>query len=268
MYKTTVGISCSSVLMICFLMTAIQLHAGEVKAVKAKGGKSVTDLESVIAAAGSKCEAAEAVPERTDIPAPPFLTLYRDEGKAEWARNPRLRMSSLEARSAAEVNTLVCVRPSRIEIGEYHKEGSFVGPKAFRVAWDVRLVRASDGTALVGKRFYGSVPPESVLGDTGAVGDPPSTTEVVEWVRSKIFTVSLPMTKLQVQLPAGAQWSVKALKDRDRLENSLGMVATISLQKTIDRPYQCSAEMKKAQEESGGKLGGPLFFSLLIIGGL
>ncbi|HEY6251602.1 MAG TPA: hypothetical protein VI685_16715 [Candidatus Angelobacter sp.] len=181
------------------------------------------------------------------------MTLYRDKGTvAAWVRRPGLHIAGLEAASASEIRTLVCISASQVKVGEYRSETS-LGPTALRVQWKIVLVRWSDGAALEGTTFYGSQPPEHHAGLQPVLGTAPTVATYTKWLRSRLFPVLLPISKLRVQLPEDSTWTISTLADRDRLDSSVGITATVSVEPNSSRPA-CDDTLKHVAALIGTKL--------------
>jgi len=98
-------------------------------------------LETLHFTAAPLCEAAFASPESTGSPEAPVFTLLNKEYEGqEWQR---WGVQYYDAFSASEVRTLVCIRESRTATGTYTDFQS-----AYRLDWQVRLVRWPDGELL------------------------------------------------------------------------------------------------------------------------
>jgi hypothetical protein len=169
-----------------------------------------------------------------------------------------LQATGLEAGSSSAIKTLVCIRASQAKVGEYRGDNS-LGPDAYEIEWHIGLVRWSDGAVIGGKTLYGSQPPERhrslnmVGGLNRVIGSPPTVAAYTKWLRSRLFPVLLPVSKLQVQMPLDSKWTVSALEDRDRLQDPAGVMATVSIQPSRSRK-QCVDILKAVAATNGGKI--------------
>lgn len=132
--------------------------------------------------AKSLCDAALSLPQSQGSPVAPVLTLIDMEHKeGTWTHGPEIR--PIEAASAAEVQTIVCIMESALIVGRYENAGC-----AYKLAWDVRLVRVSDGKVLGIQRFDGGNPPEAIItGGSGGEGyGRPPTLKAFNWMLSAL----------------------------------------------------------------------------------
>jgi hypothetical protein len=208
---------------------------------------------SAIKSAGSKCDAAFGAEADFALPQSHVLTLYQDErSRSPWNRKPGVQATGLEAGSSSDLQTVACIRSSQYKVGDYRGETG-LGPSAYAVQWQIKLVRWSDGAVIGGKTLIGSQPPERHAGIQSVTGKAPTAADYTRWLRSRLFPVLLPVTKLQVQMPVDSKWTVSALEDRDRLQNAAGVMVTVSIQPTSSH-RQCVDILKAVAATSGGKL--------------
>jgi len=117
--------------------------------------------ETLLPTAEPLCEAAFSSPVGTGSPKAPVLALLNKEYEEKrWAHE---RVPFVEAQSALEVQTLVCIREIRVLVGTYTD-----GAGGFRLDWDVRLVQWPDGTVLDANEFSGGGPPRTNISKRGA----------------------------------------------------------------------------------------------------
>lgn len=112
----------------------------------------------------------------------PLLTMsnnYYDEanpGGWKLTGSSELKHPSTEARSANDVQTVICVEEHRIQVGTYDD-----GAGAFQVRWNVRVVRWNDGTVVAEENFLGDEPSQMKIGGGDHYGFSPSK-EYREWL--------------------------------------------------------------------------------------
>jgi hypothetical protein len=129
--------------------------------------------------AESLCEAAFSSSQSDGSPTAPVLTMIKKEyEEGKWAHGPKI--GPIEASSAAEVQTIVCILESRLVVGSYTNAGN-----AYKLVWDVRLVRLPDGKVLGAQRFTGGDPPENIMVNIGEGGEgcgAPPTLDAFNWI--------------------------------------------------------------------------------------
>jgi len=132
--------------------------------------------------AGMKCEQAFASSVKNQAVSSPLFTLVQNKYDAEniitWHAeiNSEKTHPLTEARSADEVQTLVCVQELRTLVGGYTD-----GTNAFVITWKVRLVRWADGVVVAEKSFKGGQPSQAKIHGGDGYGEPPSK-EYREWL--------------------------------------------------------------------------------------
>ena len=113
------------------------------------------------------CESAFSSPAIPGVPIAPIYTLLSKEYEdGKWTHPTR--PVQFEASSASEVQTLVCIKESRIEKGRYSDLQT-----AYSLFWDVRLVQWPDGISIGGVKFSGDDPPSIKSGTGPGYGDVP-----------------------------------------------------------------------------------------------
>lgn len=198
---------------------------------------------------GASCDGARIDDRRHDLPEPSLITLFKSGPDGEWARRPSLQIAALEAKAHPDVTTVVCVTERQVSAGDFENAAGIRIPARVTV-WEVRLVHDLDRVVLAGRDFYGERPPDTYRGLTPFIGKPPNPADVTAWIRSRMLALALPKSGLQVQMPPGSTWTVTPLDDRDRLQSSSGLMATVYVERTGRLP-DCRAWMRPA--ESMGK---------------
>ncbi len=123
------------------------------------------------------------------------LMLLNAEGDGNWTRMESLPF--VLASSAAEVQSLICIREYKYSIG-FYDDGT---TPAYRKNWDVSLVRMSDGVNLGGTYLNGGDPPGVTYPGIPGVGTPPHT-KFMAWLVEEMefpFPIFVPEDGSSVQ---------------------------------------------------------------------
>lgn len=98
------------------------------------------------------------------------------------------------AASVDQVNSIICIRQSRISKGFYTTGGT-----GYQLEWDVWLVKWPEGTLLGNRKFTGGHPPTTVRESGDHYGSPPEE-EVSHWLavllQEPFFAADAPITHL------------------------------------------------------------------------
>jgi hypothetical protein len=126
-----------------------------------------SDIESLLLEAAALCSRSFSASLAEGSAQAPAATLI-SHGLDVWDFISGYFPSIAEAGSAAEVKTLVCIKETRLKVGEYvpiRTPDSPVIPlptslgAGYQIEWDVRLVRYPSGEVLAAERFLGDPPP-------------------------------------------------------------------------------------------------------------
>jgi hypothetical protein len=142
------------------------------------------DFSAVLPKAQTVCKEAASEGGARSVPALPVLTLRRHDNVSQkidrdaWKHE---ELPSIEASSAQEVQTLVCIVEYPEKVGQY-TDGSF----GYRLSWNVRLVKWPEGRVMEETTFQGSAPPSTKTLDSSAAvyGTPPDEDAVLGWITS------------------------------------------------------------------------------------
>ncbi|MDE3090062.1 MAG: WD40 repeat domain-containing protein [Chloroflexota bacterium] len=139
--------------------------------------------ETLLPKAGLLCEAAFSSSVSAGSPKSPVLTLMNVEyGAKKWSIPPSHQPPFIEALSASEVQTLVCIKENVNSVGSYMD-----GQPAYQLRWDIRLVRWPDGQVLAKTDLLGGKPPQiKTYGGPGYGFDPNHNGEFFLWLFSNL----------------------------------------------------------------------------------
>jgi hypothetical protein len=132
--------------------------------------------------AGKLCDAAFTSAAQEGASSAPLLTMsnnYYDEGNPTgWAltNSSELKHPATEARSADEVQTVVCVEEHRDLVATYTD-----GAGGYMIWWLVHLVRWNDGVVVAEEGFWGGEPSQMKVGGGDHYGFSPAK-EYREWL--------------------------------------------------------------------------------------
>jgi len=132
--------------------------------------------------AAALCETASASAVKEGDTSAPLLTmsnnLYEDGNPTGWVltNSSELKHPSTEARSADEVQTVLCVEEHRDLTGFYDDGGG-----AYMIWWLVRVVRWEDGAVVAEEAFYGEEPSQMKVGGGDHYGFSPAK-QYREWL--------------------------------------------------------------------------------------
>ncbi len=139
-------------------------------------------LNSLTDQAGEMCEKAFKSTLKKQAASAPLLTLVKNNYdtviSGQWRYNPSSEQIHplTEAKSAEQVQTLVCVQESRTSAGSYDD-----GTGAYIINWKVRLVRWTDGQVVGEKSFVGGKPSQVKVHGGDGYGFTPRK-EYREWL--------------------------------------------------------------------------------------
>ncbi|MHB8806272.1 MAG: WD40 repeat domain-containing protein [Anaerolineaceae bacterium] len=134
------------------------------------------------AQAAALCDAATALAVEEGEASAPLLTmsnnLYEDGNPSGWVltNSSELKHPATEARSADEVQTVICVEEHRDLTGFYDDGGG-----AYMIWWLVRVVRWGDGAVVAEEVFYGEEPSQMKVGSGDHYGFSPAK-QYREWL--------------------------------------------------------------------------------------
>jgi WD40 repeat protein len=106
------------------------------------------------------------------------LTLIRPHDSKQWAFYDLA--SSLQAATVNDVKTLVCVNETTLRDGTYTDKSP-----AYKLIWDVKLLKYPDGTLIGGRKFTGDPPPAVKAGGGARYGNPPKQ-EFTTWLNDQL----------------------------------------------------------------------------------
>lgn len=132
--------------------------------------------------AADLCETAFLVPPESSpgnrLPGPILIlrnTLYYDSGwELERSNWPYLMITNDPSTMAA----VVCVSEDKQSVGQY-----IDGQPAYRIVWEVRVIRWPGGEVMTANHFVGSEPPRTKIGSGPGWGGQPYN-ELAEWLHS------------------------------------------------------------------------------------
>jgi WD40 repeat protein len=115
---------------------------------------------------------------RSDLAEEPVLVLIKHYNKNVWSEE-------LSTISFAEAKSLACINESR------HWDGSYKdGADGYRLDWDIKKVRISNGHAIDATRLMGGSSPSGKYGDYDAYGQPPLS-KFVKWLAAWTDRINL-----------------------------------------------------------------------------